>query len=1100
MFPFWKTVIEPIMRASGAKRVVEIGALRGENTTLMLDALAPDAELHVIDPLPEFDPEEHARRFGGRYIFHRELSLNALAGADAFDLALVDGDHNWYTVYNELRLLRDAARKESRPLPVLILHDVCWPYGRRDLYYDPSNIPAEFRQPYQRLGMRPGAKNLLPRGGMNITLHNAEVEGGPHNGVMTGLEDFIAEHDVPLRLLVLPIYFGLAIVVEERLLDERPELRALLDGFESGPGKQQLLELSERIRIDEIVFEHNILRVRDENIADANDRYLTLLRAALLDEHYLENELRIEYLLEIIRLGQPVNLDHVRAPESFRRKDFLRLQLARQLGEGTSEGKPVAFFPYTAMGTLKLDHVDGALRAIRDDGVNGDLVECATGRGGGAIYLRGFLEATTVVGRDVWVVDPFRSTPVGATPEGSTPKSAVDGRVTELLPDLNQVREAFARFGLLDERVHFLQGSYDATLADAPIGEIALLRIGSGIGADLGVVLDSLYDRVAPRGFVIVEDLSETECREAFDAFRRRRSLTDPVERVGWSGAAWRKGPATVATIGEATDTGTSGTLHRAPLAPPAPKDAIDLSVVVVFYNMKREAARTLHSLSRAYQQGTDGLDYEVVVVENGSDEDQVLGPEFVAGFGAEFHYVHLGADATPSPTDALNRGMRLARGRAIAFMIDGAHVLTPGVLKFGMAGLRTYEPAVVATQQWYVGPGQQPVVVDKGYDEAYEDALFDRIAWPTDGYRLFDVGHFIGERDWFDGVLESNCLFVPRALLEQVGGFDDSFSMPGGGYANLDLWERLGSSPNVTMVSILGEGSFHQVHGGTTTNDGAHDDRRNKIFSYGEHYQDLRGRMLRGTAKPMHYIGTLSADGARRTRSRRMEASEFAGARAAGGADGLPQVPEHIPEELKTTMIESFWRGLSWRDTTWLGRPVAAAPTDLVVYQELIAQLRPDWIIETGTDGGGRAHFLATVCDLLGHGRVVSVSDDACDRWEHPRVTYITEPPYEDSAFDLVREITGEHPHALVILGSKNGTPRILREFGGLAPLVPVGSYVIVENTIVNGHPVWPGYGPGPAEAVRRILAENGAFVQDTSWEKHGLTFNPGGFLRRIS
>ncbi len=154
-------------------------------------------------------------------------------------------------------------------------------------------------------------------------------------------------------------------------------------------------------------------------------------------------------------------------------------------------------------------------------------------------------------------------------------------------------------------------------------------------------------------------------------------------------------------------------------------------------------------------------------------------------------------------------------------------------------------------------GPGQQPIAVDKGYDQVREDELFDAIGWPADGYRLFEISHFIGERDWFDGVLESNCLFVPRSLLEQVGAFDDSFSMPGGGYANLDLWERLGSAPDVTTVTILGEGSFHQVHGGTTTNDAAHDDRRT---------QDLRvrprttrsfaGACCAGRRSRLHYVG----------------------------------------------------------------------------------------------------------------------------------------------------------------------------------------------------------------------------------------------------
>jgi hypothetical protein len=243
MYPFWETVIEPLIMSMQADRIVEIGALRGETTALMLDSLGPESELHVIDPVPAFDPEQHQRRFPGRYVFHRDLSLNVLPHARAFDVALVDGDHNWYTVVNELRLLRDAAHREDRPLPLLVLHDVLWPYGRRDLYYEPSQIPEEFRQPYAVRGMMPGRSDLMKRGGMNHTLHNALQEGGPRNGVMTALDDFLAELDVPFRRLVIPIYFGLAIVAEERLLEERPKLRAQLDAVESGAGKDGLLEL-----------------------------------------------------------------------------------------------------------------------------------------------------------------------------------------------------------------------------------------------------------------------------------------------------------------------------------------------------------------------------------------------------------------------------------------------------------------------------------------------------------------------------------------------------------------------------------------------------------------------------------------------------------------------------------------------------------------------------------------------------------------------------------------------------------------------------------------------------------------------------------------
>ena len=86
-------------------------------------------------------------------------------------------------------------------------------------------------------------------------------------------------------------------------------------------------------------------------------------------------------------------------------------------------------------------------------------------------------------------------------------------------------------------------------------------------------------------------------------------------------------------------------------------------------------------------------------------------------------------------------------------------------------------------------------------------------------GTSLFDIGQFIGEKDWLDRLYESNCLFVPRSLLERYGAFDEAFDMPGGGYANLDLFERLEAAADVTTVSVIGEATFHQVHGGITTN-----------------------------------------------------------------------------------------------------------------------------------------------------------------------------------------------------------------------------------------------------------------------------------------
>ena len=282
MFPFWEVAVAPVLEAAEAHRIVEVGALRGENTRQIIDRLGPKTELHVVDPVPDFDPEEHEREFAGQYVFHRDLSLNVLGTLPPMDAALIDGDHNWYTVYNELRLLREVARAHDAPLPLMLLHDVGWPYGYRDLYYDPSNIPDEFRRDWRRAGMEPGKVRLVPFGaGLNPSLANAKVEGGPRNGVRKGMEDFVAEHDRPLRVVVLPIYFGLAIVAEQERLDRQPALAAELDRLESAAGKDQLLQLSEDIRLESLIFQHKIFYDRETSQDRLARRFLRELGAAV---------------------------------------------------------------------------------------------------------------------------------------------------------------------------------------------------------------------------------------------------------------------------------------------------------------------------------------------------------------------------------------------------------------------------------------------------------------------------------------------------------------------------------------------------------------------------------------------------------------------------------------------------------------------------------------------------------------------------------------------------------------------------------------------------------------------------------------------------
>jgi cephalosporin hydroxylase len=1091
MFPLWDVAIAPILEAADAKRVVEIGALRGETTTLVIDHLGEDAQLHVIDPAPEFDPADWEDRFRGRCTFHRDTSHNVLPNLGSMDVALIDGDHNWFTVYNEMKMLAATARRTGEPLPIMILHDVGWPYGRRDLYYAPERIPKEFRQAYRQAGMRPGRSQLLAKGGLNPTMYNAVQEGGERNGVMTAVDDFIAEHDQPVRLLVIPIYFGLAIVVECERLERQPRLAAALDRLETSEGRHDLLKVSEDVRIQAMLFQHNSYFSRNEKAERATKRYLHTVQAALLNEHYLENELRLEYLAQCAKDRRSPDPILLRDPVRNDQEKFRQLRRERVSTAGPGPAAATSFLPYAAMGRTSLEHLERCLDAVRETHVPGDLVECGTGRGGGAIFMRAYLDAYEISGPLVWVVDRFRASPEPDRLPELGPRGVAGFRA-----DLNLVRDGFARFGLLDDTVRFLQGPVGALVADAPVERIALLRIGRGLGTETRDVLEHLYDKVSPDGFVVIEDHQDPECRKEVDAFRTQRGITATLEHVDASTVVWRKG-ANGARRAPARTEVVRGAPHP-PLAPRAPTTALDLSVVIVMYNMRREAERTLFALSRAYQEGMEDKTYEVIVLENGSAEHQKLGDELVASFGPEFRYVDLGDEAEPSPVAALNHGIRLARGNAIALMIDGAHVVTPGVLRYGLAGLSTYAPAIVATQQWYVGPGQQSEAMDDGYDQAYEDRLFEKIQWPSAGYRLFEIGHFIGDRDWFDGVWESNCIFVSRTQLEQVGCFDENFDMAGGGYANLELYERLGSSPDIAVATIIGEGSFHQMHGGTTTNQPDASHRRMRIHGYSEHYSDLRGRRFRGPGKPIHYVGSFANPAARRSKPRRMSTKTFAAAQAFD-PDGRPEQSTPVPQELTWEFTESVWRSLPWERTTWLGHRIATAPTDLLAYQELIATARPDWIVETGTGDGGRALFLASICDLVGHGEVISIDAAHVDDLpRHPRLRYVTGVAHAEATVAEVCDIVGDTP-ALVVLGSCTDRPRTIAEFQAYARLVPIGSHVVVADTIVNGHPVWTGFGPGPAEAVKQILNTGGEFAPDPTMEKYSLTFNPGGFLKRV-
>lgn len=188
MHYFADDVIIPLLKSHGYRTLCEIGAQHGGNTDRLLAGGA--GHITVIDPCVGTDLAAKYRQ-EPRVTVIRGRSLDVLPTLDkVFDAFLIDGDHNWYTVFNELRTIE--RRGLLRRGGLILLHDVAWPYGRRDLYYAPETIPAEFRRPYAKKGIVRGRSFLVETGGANGWLDNALEEGGPQNGVLTAIEDFLA--------------------------------------------------------------------------------------------------------------------------------------------------------------------------------------------------------------------------------------------------------------------------------------------------------------------------------------------------------------------------------------------------------------------------------------------------------------------------------------------------------------------------------------------------------------------------------------------------------------------------------------------------------------------------------------------------------------------------------------------------------------------------------------------------------------------------------------------------------------------------------------------------------------------------------------------
>ncbi len=282
------------------------------------------------------------------------------------------------------------------------------------------------------------------------------------------------------------------------------------------------------------------------------------------------------------------------------------------------------------------------------------------------------------------------------------------------------------------------------------------------------------------------------------------------------------------------------------------------VSLVVIVYDMPAQAEITLRSLLPSYQIGANTRDYEVIVVENRSAH--LLDQNFVRSLPDNFSY-YLRDEDQPTPIHAIDFGAARARGDNICLMIDGARLLTPGVIRNIIRAHCAFEDVVVAVPGYHLGSELQQDAVGSGYSVEHEQAAMESIAWPKDGYRLFDIACLSGScaGGIYLPISESNCISMPRGLWDELGGCDKQFDLRGGGLVNLDLYKRACETPGVTHFILHGEGTFHQFHGGVTTGGQSREVREEFIATIMQQYEDIRGQAYESPQTDPVYFGELS-------------------------------------------------------------------------------------------------------------------------------------------------------------------------------------------------------------------------------------------------
>lgn len=310
------------------------------------------------------------------------------------------------------------------------------------------------------------------------------------------------------------------------------------------------------------------------------------------------------------------------------------------------------------------------------------------------------------------------------------------------------------------------------------------------------------------------------------------------------------------------------------------------LSIIVVVYKMPRQALNTLYSFAVPYQKNVSVDDYEVIVVENKSASN--LDKDAVLALGSNFRYF-LREESSVSPVHAINFAFTQARGTYIGLSIDGARMVTPRVLEYALLAFSLHQQALVMVPGYHLGEQDQKFHLDSGHSEEKEIAKLKELDWQAYGYRLFQFAAWSSsnQRGYFQPMQECSCVFASAADFEKIGYADTRFTLPGGGSINLHIYRSLGLLPQSRLFVLPGEGSFHQFHGGVTTQQHTDNDARQTLLKQFDQQLDelWQGQFKALTREPM-MLGAVT----RWAQPFLMNASELASTRFARLAQNQKQ------------------------------------------------------------------------------------------------------------------------------------------------------------------------------------------------------------------